>query len=68
MAKTKELSKDTRDCEQDWNESIYRRKQLDEKRSTVVAVNRKWKKHKISDNLPPSVAPCKISHVVVQMI
>ncbi len=65
MAKTKELSKDVRDKIVD----LYKAgmgyktitKQLGEKVTTVGAIIRKWKKHKITVNLPRSGAPCKIS-------
>ncbi len=36
-------------------------KQLGEKVITVGAIIHKWKKHKITVNLPRSGAPCKIS-------
>ncbi|KAL0192254.1 hypothetical protein M9458_010550, partial [Cirrhinus mrigala] len=63
-AKTKELSKDVRDKIVDLHKAGmgYRSiaKQLDEV-STVGAIIRKWKKQKITVNLPRSGAPCKIS-------
>ncbi len=37
-------------------------KQLGEKVTTVGVIIRKWKKHKITANLPLNEAPCKISH------
>ncbi len=43
-------------------------KQLGEKVTTVGAIIRKWKKHKITGNLPRSGAPCKISPRGVSMI
>ncbi len=43
-------------------------KQLGEKVTTVGAIIRKWKKHKITVNLPRSGAPCKISPRGVSMI
>ena len=65
MVKTKELSKDIRD------KIVYLHKagmgykkiskQLGEKLTTVGAIIRKWKKHKVTANLPQSGAPCKIS-------
>ncbi len=72
MAKTKELSKDVRDKIVD----LYKAgmgyktiaKQLGEKVTTVGAIIRKWKKHKITVNLPRSGAPCKISPRGVSMI
>ncbi len=65
MAKTKELSKDVRDKIVDLHKAGmgYKTfpKQLSEKMTTVGAIIRKWKKHKITVNLPWSGAPCKIS-------
>ncbi|KAI4883505.1 hypothetical protein NFI96_024963, partial [Prochilodus magdalenae] len=72
MAKTKELSKDTRDKIVDLHkagkgyEAIA--KQLGEKRSTVGAIIRKWKKLNMTFNLPPTGAPRKISPRGVSMI
>ncbi len=72
MTKTKELSKDVRDKIVDLrkagmgNETIA--KQLGEKVTTVGAIIRKWKKHKITVNLPRTGAPCKISPRGVSMI
>ncbi len=43
-------------------------KQLGEKVTTVGAIIPKWKKHKITVNLPRSGAPCKISPHGVSMI
>ncbi len=43
-------------------------KQLGEKLTTVGAIIRKWKKHKITVNLPRSGASCKISPRGVSMI
>ncbi len=43
-------------------------KQLGEKVTTVGAIICKWKKHKITVNLPLSGAPCKISPHGVSMI
>ncbi len=43
-------------------------KQLGEKVTTVGVIIRKWKKHKITVNLPRSGAPCKISPRGVSMI
>ncbi len=72
MAKTKELSKDVRDKIVDLHKAGmgYKTiaKQLGEKVTTVGAIIRKWKKHKISVNLPRSGAPCKISPRGVSMI
>ncbi len=72
MAKTKELSKDVRDKIVDLhkagmgNKTIT--KQLGEKVTTVGAIIRKFKKHKITVNLSRSGAPCKISSRGVSMI
>ena len=64
MGKTKELSKDTRDKIVDLHKAGmgYKEisKQLGEK-LTVGAIIRKWKKHKVTANLPRSGAPRKIS-------
>ena len=72
MAKTKELSKDTRDtivhlhkAGKGYGEIA---KQLDEKRSTVGAIIRKWKKLNMTVNLPRTGAPYKISPRGVSMI
>ncbi len=43
-------------------------KQLGEKVATVGVIIRKWKKHKITVNLPRTGAPCKISPRGVSMI
>ncbi len=43
-------------------------KQLGEKVTTVGAIIRKWKKHKITVNLPRTGDPCKISPRGVSMI
>jgi len=65
MAKTKELSKDTRkktvDLHQAGKSESTIGKQLGVKKSTVGAIVRKWKTYKTTDNLPLSGAPCKIS-------
>ncbi len=72
MAKTKELSKDVKDKIVDLHKAgmCYKTiaKQLGEKVTTVGAIIRKWKKHRITVNLPPSGAPCKISPRGVSMI
>ncbi len=72
MAKTKELSKDVRDKIVDLHKAgmDYKTivKQLGEKLTTVGAIICKWKKHKITVNLPRSGAPCKISPRGVSMI
>ncbi len=65
MAKTKELSKDTRnkivDLHQAGRPESAIGKQLGVKKSTVGAIIRKWKTYKTTDNLPRSGAPRKIS-------
>ena len=70
-AKSKELSKDVRDKIVDLHKAGmgYKTiaKQLGEKVTTVGAIIRKWKKHKISVNLPRPGAPCKISPCGVAM-
>ncbi len=72
MAKTKELSKDVRDKIVDLHKAGmgYKTiaKQLGEKVTTVGAIIRKWKKHKITVNLPRTGAPCKISPRGVSLI
>ncbi|KAK3511303.1 hypothetical protein QTP70_000274 [Hemibagrus guttatus] len=72
MAKTKELSKDTRnkmvDLHQTGKTESAIGKQLGVKKSTVGAIIRKWKTYKTTDNLPRSGAPCKISPRGVKMI
>ncbi len=72
MAKTKELSKDVRDKIVDLHKAGmgYKTiaKQLGEKVTTVGAIIRKWKKHKITINLPRTGAPCKISPRGVSLI
>ncbi len=72
MAKTKELSKDVRDKIVDLHKAGmgYKTiaKQLGEKVTTVGAIIRKWKKHKITVNLPRSGASSKILSRRVSMI
>ncbi|KAK3543393.1 hypothetical protein QTP70_020416 [Hemibagrus guttatus] len=72
MAKTKELSKDTRnkivDVHQAGKTESAIGKQLGVKKSTVGAIIRKWKTYKTTDNLPRSGAPRKISPRGVKMI
>ena len=64
MGKTKELSKDIRDKNVDLHKAGmgYKKisKQLGEKLTTVGAIIRRWKKHKVNTNLPRSGSPCKI--------
>ncbi len=72
MAKTKELSKDTRnkivDLHQAGKTESAIGKQLGVKKSTVGAIIRKWKTYQTTDNLPRSGAPRKISPRGVKMI
>uniref|UniRef100_A0AAZ3QST6 Transposase Tc1-like domain-containing protein n=1 Tax=Oncorhynchus tshawytscha TaxID=74940 RepID=A0AAZ3QST6_ONCTS len=72
MAKTKVLSKDTRnkivDLHQAGKTEYAIGKQLGLKKSTVGAIIRKWKTYKTTDNLPRSGAPRKISPRGVKMI
>ncbi|KAI4893020.1 hypothetical protein NFI96_010340 [Prochilodus magdalenae] len=72
MAKTKELSKDTRDKIVDLHKAGKgygaNAKQLGEKRSTVGAIIRKWKKLNMTVSLPRTGAPRKISPRGVSMI
>ncbi len=72
MAKTKELSKDVRDTIVDLHKAGmgYKiiAKQLGEKVTTVGAIIRKWRKHKITVKIPRSGAPCKISPCGVSVI
>ncbi|CDQ59527.1 unnamed protein product [Oncorhynchus mykiss] len=72
MAKTKELSKDTRnkivDLHQAGKTESAIGKQLGLKKSTVGAIIRKWKTYKTTDNLPRSGAPREISPRGVKMI
>ncbi|KAK3570033.1 hypothetical protein QTP86_009178 [Hemibagrus guttatus] len=72
MAKTKELSKDTRNKSVDLHQAGKTEsaigKQLGVKKSTVGAIIRKWKTYKTTDNLPRSGASRKISPRGVKMI
>ncbi|KAJ8342549.1 hypothetical protein SKAU_G00324770 [Synaphobranchus kaupii] len=72
MGKTKELSKDVRNKIVDLHKAGmgYKTigKQLGEKETTVGAIIRKWKKHKMTINHPRSGAPHKISPRGVSMI
>ncbi|KAK3547409.1 hypothetical protein QTP86_018904, partial [Hemibagrus guttatus] len=72
MAKTKELSKDTRNkivaLHQAGKTESAIGKQLGVKKSTVGAIIRKWKTYKTTDNLPRSGAPRKISPRGVRMV
>ena len=65
MGKIKELPQDIRDKIVDLHkaEMGYKKisKQLGEKLTTVGEIIRKWKKHKVTTNLPRSGAPRKIS-------
>ncbi|KAK3508742.1 hypothetical protein QTP70_004217 [Hemibagrus guttatus] len=72
MAKNKELFKDVRDKIVALHKAGMGYKtiarQLGEKVTTVGAIIRKCKKHKITVSLPRSGAPCKISPLGVSMI
>ena len=72
MDKTKELSKDIRDKIVDLHKAGmgYKKmsKQLGEKLTIVGAIIRKWKKHKVTANLPRSGAPLKISPRRISMM
>ena len=72
MGKTKELCKDIRDKIVDLHkaEMGYKKisKQLGEKLTTVGAIIRKLKKHKVTTNLPWSGAPRKISPCGISMM
>ncbi len=65
MAKIKELSKNVRDKIVDLHKAGMGfktiAKQLGGKVTTVRVIIHKWKKHKITVNLPQTGAPCKIS-------
>ncbi len=62
MAKTKELSKEVRDKIVDLHKAGMGYK------TTVGVIICKWKKHKITANLPQTGTPCKISPHGVSMI
>ncbi len=72
MTETEELSEDVRDEIVDLHKAGmgYKTiaKQLGEKVTTVVVIIHKWKKHKITVNLPRSGAPWNISARGVTMI
>ena len=72
MGKTKELSKDIRDKIVDLHQAGmgYKKisKQLGDKLTTVGAIIRKCKKHKVLANLPRSGAPRKISPCGIWMM
>ncbi|XP_078804048.1 uncharacterized protein LOC144992271 [Oryzias latipes] len=70
MGKTKELSKDTRDKIVDLHKagSGYGAKQLGEKKTTVGAIVRKWKRLMMTVNVPRSGAPRKLSPRGVSMM
>ena len=72
MGKTKEPSKDIRDKIVDLHKAGmgYKKisKQHGEKLTTVGAIIRKWKKHKVTANLPWSGAPRKILHRGISMM
>ena len=72
MGKTKELSKDIRNKIVDLHKAGmgYKKisKQLGERLTTVGAIIRRWKKHKVTANLPQSGAPRKISPRGISMM
>ena len=72
MGKTKELSKDIRDQIVDLHKAGmgYKKisKKLGEKLTTVGSIIRKWKKHKVTANLPQSGAPRKILPCGISMM
>ena len=68
MGKTKELSKDIVDLHKAGMGYKKISKQLGEKLTTVGAIIRKWKKHKVTANLPWSGAPHKISPRGISMM
>ncbi len=72
MTETKELSEDVRDeivvLHKDGTGYKTIAKQLGEKVTTAAVIIHKWKKHKITVNLPRTVAPCNISARGVTMI
>ena len=72
MGKTKELSKDIRDKIVGLHKAGmgYKKisKQLGEKLTAVGEIIRKWKKHKVTTNLPRSEAPHKISSRGISMM
>ncbi len=65
MAKTKELSKDVRDKIVDLHKAGMGYKTIAKQLGVII---RKWKKHKITVNLPRTGAPCKISPRGVSLI
>ena len=72
MGKTKELSKDIREKIVDLHKAGmgYKKisKELGERSTTIGAIIRKWKKHKVTANLPRSGAPRKISPRGISMM
>jgi len=72
MAKTRELGKGIRDKIVDLHKTGMGNRtigqMLGEKTTAVGAIIRKWKKFKMSVNLPRSGAPCKISPRGASMI
>ena len=71
MGKTKELSKNIRDKIVDLHKAGMGYKKiskLGEKLTTVGAIIKKWKKHKVTANLPWSGAPHKISPRGISMM
>ena len=63
MGKTKELSENIGDKIVDQHKAGMGYKKISKQLGetlTVGAITRKWKKHKVTANLPRSGAPCKI--------
>ena len=68
MVKTKELFKDIMDKILDVHKAGMGHKQPGEKLTTVGGIIIKWKKQKVTANLPQSGAPCKISPRRISMM
>ena len=72
MGKTKQLSQDIRDKIVDLHKAGmgYKKisKQRGKKLTTVGAIIRKWKNHKVTANLPRSGAPRKIAPCGISMM
>ena len=68
MAKTRELCKDIRDKIVDLHKAGMGYRTIGKQLGTLGAIIRKWKKFKMTVNLPRSGAPCKISSRGASMI
>ena len=68
MGKTKDIRDKIVDLHKAWMGYKKISKQLGEKLTTVGAIIRKWKKHKVTTNLPRSGAPRKISPRGISMM